>query len=202
MKRLILVAALGAVVSTPAAAQDSLVAMKDGLRIEGRANWERINDPEEDIGINYELGSGVSFGGEVGYDFPVSDNVVVGPYFNYETSSVESCDGQFCVSSGGYWAAGLHAGVMVGESGMVYGKLGYGQQTVDVEGPLDVDGFGTIVVFDENESGGGYNFGMGYDQSFGENFYGRVELTVSESYDIYEFDFQRVTAGIALGVRF
>ena len=200
MKKLLLAVALGAIVTTPAYAQDSFVAAKDGLRVEGRANWERINDPEEDIGINYELGSGIALGGEVGYDFPVSQNVVVGPYANYETSSVESCEGDFCVSSGGYWAAGLHAGVIVGESGMVYGKIGYGQQTIDVVGPLNIDG--TIVNFDESESGGGYNFGLGYDHSFGQNFYGRADLTISESYDIYGFDFQRVTAGITLGARF
>nr|WP_137676908.1 porin family protein [Parerythrobacter lutipelagi] len=206
MKYLILGLAASAVLAQPAIAQDyedraeNTPASKDGLRIEGRVMWERINDPEEDIGINYELGSGVAFGGEIGYDFYVSDSVVVGPYANYETSSVESCEGNFCVSSGGYWAAGIHAGFMTGGNGMIYGKLGYGQQTVDIEGPLDING--TIVNFDESESGGGYNAAFGYDHSFSENLYGRVEVGISESYDIYGFDFQRANVGVALGARF
>ena len=79
MKKLILAAALGAVATTPALAQDydegteTLAESRDGVRIEGRVMWERLNDPQEDVGINYELGSGVSFGGEVGVDFAVSD---------------------------------------------------------------------------------------------------------------------------------
>ena len=175
-------------------------ASKDGVRIEGRVMWERINDPQESNNINYELGSGVAFGGEIGYDFYVSDSVVIGPYANYEVSSVESCEGNFCVSSGGYWAAGIHAGFMTGGDGMIYGKLGYGQQTIDVNGPLDING--TIVNFDESESGGGYNAAFGYDHSFSDNFYGRVEVGISESYDIYGFDFQRANIGVALGARF
>lgn len=200
MKRVMFAAALGALISTPAIAQEGPIASKDGVRIEARASWERINDPEEDIGINYELGSGLAAGGEIGFDVAVSDRVVVGPYANYETSTVESCDGALCVSSGGYWAAGLHAGLLVGDRGMVYAKAGYGQQTVDLVGPF-TDG-GITVNFDESETGGGYNFGLGYDHSFGENFYGRLDLTVSESYDIYGFDFQRATIGVALGARF
>lgn len=182
-------------------ARSSAIENKSGVRVEGRVMWERLNDPEEDIGINYELGSGVAFGGEVGFDFPIGENIVLGPYANYEASSVESCDGAFCVSSGGYWAAGLQLGLVTGAQGMVYGKIGYGEQTIDVLGPIDLGG-GEIVNIDESEKGGGYNAAIGYDHSFSENFYGRVELGISESYDIYGFDFQRVNAGVALGARF
>lgn len=200
MKIITVAAVLAAVVSTPALAQEGPVQGKDGIRIEGQVAWERLNDPELDQGINYELGSGISYGGEIGFDFPVSNRVVVGPYANYSASTVEECEGQLCVSSGGYWAAGIHAGLLVGANGMVYAKAGYGQQTIDLVGPFNDNG--TIINFDESETGGGYNFGLGYDHSFGENFYGRIETTISESYDIYGFDFQRSTVGVSLGARF
>ena len=200
--------ALGAMVSTPALAQDydegadTLAETRDGVRIEGRVMWERLNDPQEDVGINYELGSGVSFGGEIGVDFPVSSNVVVGPYALYEASSVEECDANnFCVSSGGYWAVGAHVGIVTGENGMVFIKAGYGQQTIDAVGPVEVSP-GTFINVNDSETGGGYNFAGGYEHSFSSNFYGRVELGISESYDIYTLDFQRANVGVALGLRF
>lgn len=208
MKKLILAAALGAVATTPAFAQDydeaaeTLAETRDGVRIEGRVMWERLNDPQEDVGINYELGSGLSFGGEIGVDFPVSSNVVVGPYALYEASTVEECDvNNFCVSSGGYWAVGAHVGIVTGESGMVFIKAGYGQQTIDAVGPVLV-GQDAVLNVDDSETGGGYNFAGGYEHSFSSNFYGRVELGISESYDIYTLDFQRANIGVALGLRF
>ena len=202
MKKLMLAVALGAAVSTPAFAQDETENQnsRDGVRIEGRVMWERLNDPQEDVGINYELGSGLSFGGEVGVDFPVSETVVVGPYFNYEVSTVETCEDDFCVSSGGFWAAGLHVGIITGENGMFYLKGGYAQQTVDAEGAIVIDN--TLVNIDESETGGGYNIAGGYEHSFTSNLYGRVELGISETSDIYGLDFQRANAGVALGARF
>lgn len=202
MKKLLLAVVLGAIGSTPAFAQEESDTenTREGVRVEGRLMWERLNDPQEDVGINYELGSGLSFGGEVGVDFAVSDTVVLGPYFNYEASTIETCDGDFCVSSGGYWAAGLHVGIITGDKGMVYVKGGYGQQTVDANGAVLVNG--SLVDIDDSESGGGYNFAGGYEHSFSGTFYGRVELGISESYDIYGLDFQRANAGVALGARF
>lgn len=202
MKKLMLAAALGAVVSTPAYAQDETETgnSREGIRVEGRVMWERINDPQEDVGINYELGSGLSFGGEIGADFAVSETVVVGPYFNYEASTVETCELDFCVSSGGFWAAGLHVGIITGESGMFYLKGGYAQQTVDAEGTIEIDD--VFVDISDSESGGGYNIAGGYEHSFSDNLYGRVELGISETYDVYGLDFQRANVGVALGARF
>lgn len=200
MKLMTVAIALGAIISTPALAQEGPIDSKDGVRIEGRVAWERLNDPQLDQGINYELGSGIAYGGEIGFDVPVSNRVVVGPYAQINGSTVEECDGQLCVTAGGYWAAGIHAGLLVGTNGMVYAKAGYGQQTIDLTGPFNDNG--TIINFDESETGGGYNFALGYDHSFGRNFYGRIETSISESYDIYGFDFQRSTIGVSLGARF
>lgn len=203
MKKFMLAVALGALASAPAYAQDNSeeTNSREGVRVEGRIMWERLNDPQEDVGINYELGSGLSFGGEIGVDFAVSDTVVVGPYAQYEVSTVETCEGDLCVSSGGYWAAGVHVGIITGDSGMFYVKGGYGQQTVDVTGPVEIAP-GQVINIDDSETGGGYNFAGGYEHSFSDNIYGRVELGISESYDIYTLDFQRANIGVALGARF
>lgn len=180
---------------------------KAGFRVEARGFYENINDPEDDI--VYEFGNGIGAGAEVGFDFAASDNIVVGPYGVYEFSSIESCEGDLCVSTPNYWAVGLHVGLTTGAQGMIYGKLGYGQQEARIEGTL-VDEFGDPLIdpngnpifVDETETGGGYNFAIGYDHSFGETFYGRAEVGVSESYDIFTFDLQRGQIAIALGARF
>lgn len=203
MKKLLCALVLGAIATTPAFAQDEGedTNSRNGVRLEARVMWERLNDPQEEVGINYELGSGLSFGGEVGFDFAVSDKVVVGPYALYEASTVEQCDGDFCVSSGGYWAAGVHVGIITGNKGMVFIKGGYGQQTIDAVGPVEITP-GTVINIDDSQSGGGYNLAGGYEHSFSRNFYGRVELGISESYGIYDLDFQRANIGVALGARF
>ena len=209
MKKLLLAATGVALLPLPALAQDAdeyyddepVVTARDGLRIEGRVLWERINDPDEAALINYELGSGVGFGGEIGYDVAVSDSVVVGPFVSYEASSVEECDFDLCVSSDGYLAAGLHAGFALGPTSQVYGKLAYSQQTIDVEGIIDDPVLGPIAV-NESESGGGFQIAVGYEQGFGRNMYGRIEIGSGENQDIYGFDFQRTHIGAAFGVRF
>ncbi len=208
MKKMIIALALAGV-AVPGAAQaqdydssNAVAADKAGVRVEGRVSWERINDPEEDAGINYEVGSGIAYGGEIGVDFPVSERVVLGPYVNYEASSVEDCADGLCVGSDGFWSAGIHAGLITGQSGMVYAKLGYGEQTIYLDGEFYDAGTNTTFVFDESETGGGYAFAMGYEHGFTSTLYGRAEVGVSEASDIYGFDFQRGHIGLSLGARF
>lgn len=208
MKKLVLAVAAIALLPVPALAQDRddyddgpVVIARDGLRIEGRVVYERINDPDEANNINYELGSGVGFGGEIGYDVAVSDSIVVGPFASYEFSTVEECDLDLCVESGGYFAAGLHVGFATGTNSQVYGKLAYSQLEVAVEGSFD-DGFGNTVFVDESETGGGVQFAIGYEQGFGESAYGRIEIGSGVNSDIYGFEFQRTHVGAAVGARF
>lgn len=171
---------------------------RDGFRIEAQVAYENITDPEDDI--IYELGQGVAFGGEVGFDIAVSDSVVVGPYASHEISTTESCDGDFCVAAENVFAAGLHVGFATGPGGQAYLKGGYSQLTISAQGTI-TDETGSFAV-DNEETGGGFDFAFGYEQGFGENFYGRVEVGVGTSNDIFGFDFQRGTLGVALGTRF
>ncbi len=174
---------------------------KAGLRFEGRAFYERIDDPELDLGITYEFGSGVGAGFEAGYDIPVGETVTVGPYFTYDFSSLETCDAGDCFAAPEYWAAGVQVGLATGKSGLLFGKIGYGQQTVTVEGTYDDPVFGPLTI-DERDSFGGYNFAVGYEHGFGETLYARGEFGVSESYDVYGFDLQRGLVALSLGARF
>ena len=208
MKKYLLAAAVVALLPVPAFAQDygddseTESTARDGLRLEARVLWERINDPDEAAGINYELGSGVGYGGEVGFDVAVSDNVVVGPFATYEMSTVEECDANLCVSGGGFWAAGLHVGIATGPNSQVYVKGAYSQLTVDLVGPYTDPDTNVTFNFDESETGGGYQAAFGYEHGFGETAYGRIELGIGTNTDIYGFDFQRGSIGVAFGARF
>ncbi|MBX7494211.1 porin family protein [Qipengyuania sp. 1NDW9] len=212
MKKIVLALAMaGACMPVAAQAQDGDYGYEDerpapasveksGIRFEGRVFYERIGDPEDDI--IYELGDAVGFGGEIGYDIAAGDNLVVGPYFTYDVSTVESCDIDLCLSSDGFWAAGVHIGLTTGDSGLVFGKLGYSQQSLTLEGSYYDPVLDQTFTFDETEKGGGYNFAFGYEHGFSENAYGRLEVGISENYDLYGFDFQRSNIGAAFGVRF
>ena len=183
---------------------------KEGLRVEARVFYENISDPADvdcdilycyETGYTYEFGNGFGVGAEVGYDVAVGDTVVVGPYFTYDFSSLETCEIDACFAAPEYWAAGLHVGITSGGSGQLYGKIGYGQQTVTLKGVIDDPDFG-LITLDERETKGGYNFAFGYEHAFGETMYVRGELGVSESYDVYGFDLQRGLFAVALGARF
>jgi outer membrane immunogenic protein len=41
----------------------------------------------------FKIGSAVAYDAEAGYDFKVGKSIVVGPYVNFEKSSVKSSDG-------------------------------------------------------------------------------------------------------------
>ena len=174
---------------------------KAGLRFEGRVFYERIDDPVEEALIVYEFGSGVGAGVETGVDIAVSDKLVVGPYFTYDFSSLETCEDGLCFAAPEYWATGVHIGLTTGRTGLLYGKLGYGEQKVTLQGTFDDPDFG-LVTLDEEEIGSGFNFAIGYEHGLGDTLYVRGEVGASESNDIYGFDLQRGTIALAIGARF
>ena len=204
MKKIVITMLAGVCFAQPAFAQEDTAvdAARDGIRIEARVAYENVGDPENDV--IYELGQGIAFGGEIGFDVAVSDTVVVGPFASYQSSTTEYCtdNNDFCVGVGGYLAAGLHVGFAMGENAQVYGKLGYAQLTIDAKGRLFDPQANAFVNVDESETGGGYEFAFGYEHGFGENIYARAEVSVGTSTDIYGFDFQRGSVAVAIGARF
>jgi outer membrane immunogenic protein len=194
MKKLIIAAVLGAGLATPAFAQDATTSTaRDGFRIEARATYETptVSSIEED-GDVFKIGSAFAFGGEAGFDIAVSNSVVVGPYAQYEFSTVESCDGDACLSAGGYFEAGLHVGIATSANGQVYGKIGYADQSYDFDGP-------SIAASD---NGSGVAFALGYEHGFGENFYARVEGGYADLGEVFTINTQRRHFGVAVGARF
>lgn len=208
MKKFLCGAALAAALAQPAFAQDTDSGFetapagnpKGGVRIEGRAMYEtptlegdEIFEDDDDL---YKLGSAFAFGGEAGFDFAVSDRVVVGPYGNYEKSTVESCEDGQCVRAKDSLSAGLHLGYVTGSNGMVYGKVGYTELSLEAEVFVD----GQLVSVED--SSGGVSGAIGYEQGFGSNFYGRIEGGYAAVGEIFGIEWQRRYAGVALGARF
>jgi outer membrane immunogenic protein len=196
MKKLILATALGAAMASPAFAQEetgNTSMARDGFRIEARATYETptVSSIEEE-GDVFKIGSAFAFGGEAGYDFAVSDTVVVGPYAQYEFSTVESCEEGLCLSANGYLEAGLHVGLATSADGQFYGKVGYAEQDYTFEG----------AGLDVTDKGSGFAFALGYEHSFGENFYGRVEGGYADLGEVFTINTQRRHFGVALGARF
>ncbi len=190
---IVALAIVGACIPAAASAQDAAPATTlGGLRVEARATYETptVSSIVEDDDV-YKLGSAFAFGGEIGYDAPLGD-WTVGPYAQYEFSTVENCDGSDCLSVKNYLEAGLSVGYSVAASGLVYGKIGYGEMTLEATDETDTvsDGIGGVA------------FALGYEQGFGNNFYGRVEGGYADLGQYYGINMQRRHAGVALGMRF
>ena len=194
MNKIILAGALAAISASPAFAQDATSTARDGFRIEARATYETptVSSIEEDDDV-YKIGSAMAFGGEAGFDLAVGERVVVGPYAQYEFSTIESCDSGACLSADGYLEAGLHIGYAVGTNGQLYGKVGYAEQGFEVD---------VATGGDFKDTGNGVAFALGYEHSFGPNFYGRVEGGYADLGDVFTINTQRRHFGIALGTRF
>jgi outer membrane immunogenic protein len=198
MNKIIILAAFGAAISTPAIAQDEGLA-KSGARIEARVIYETptVSSVISNNDI-FKIGSAVAYGAEAGYDFKVGEAVVVGPYVNYEKSSVKSCDGFDCIKVKDNFAAGLQVGYAFSERSQVYGKIGYAKLrlTAQVGNPALPSSFSV------SDSGSGAQGAIGYEHGFGQNLYGRVEFGYGDNGEIGGINVQRRHAGVALGMRF
>lgn len=189
-------AATAVAIVAPAYAQDDSSIAHDGLRLEVRAGIETptVSDLDDSDDL-YKLGSAVAFGVEAGFDVAVSNTVVVGPYVNYDISTVKSCDGNDCGKAVDNIAAGLHVGVALNEKGQIYGKVGYSRLKLEFDVP-------SLNLPPVSDSGDGVGFALGYEHSFGKSFYGRIEGSYADNGTIFGLKWQRRYAGISLGTRF
>ncbi len=202
MKKFAVLAVAACAISAPAFAQDESLA-KSGARVEARVMYETptVSSVIENNDI-FKIGSAVAFGAEAGYDFKVGEAVVVGPYVNFEKSSVKSCDGSDCLKVKDNFAAGLHLGYALSEKGQIYVKAGYAKLRLNVTGSAVVGNPPQLVNVDVTESGSGAQGAIGYEHGFGKNFYGRVEFGYGDNGQILDVNVQRRHAGISLGARF
>ena len=131
-------AATLAAVAAPAAAQD-IVDTPLGPRIELRVGWDRLDVVTEvhDGSARSETStgdSGITYGGEVGYDMVLSGASVIGVYAGLSKSTLETCDdlsfgatviARDCLSTGREIAVGARIGFITGPNSLVYLKSGY-----------------------------------------------------------------------------
>jgi outer membrane immunogenic protein len=182
MKKLLLAGVAGLAFSTQAAAQDF-----GGLRVEGRVGYQSVNleadfDDEDELGGDESEG-GLAYGAEVGFDVQAGPGFVVGAYAGYALSDVERCaeifgDDEGCLEAGRTITAGVRAGVPLGTSALLYGKLGYSNTRIRVR----YDDFDDIIDdFSLSEEGDGWHAGGGIELGFGRNFYGKAEYVFTNS---------------------
>lgn len=187
-------AAVAALVCVPgvAAAQDapSRASNFDGVRAEARIGWE--TPTVSGAGNVYKIESDISLGGEVGFDFALGRNVVVGPYAVYEFSNVNLCDGPDCLEEDGNLAGGLRVGVAAGNNVLVYGKVGYAR----------IDFTATTGAISTSEGQEGVQGAIGLNVNFGKNFYGMVEANYADYGEFFGISLQRRHVAAGVGVRF
>lgn len=215
------IVAMGAVVaaafvSTSASAQD-IVQTFNGPRIELRAGWDNpdIRATLQDAGNRVSQSadkSGVSYGGEVGYDFSPDNKMVIGAYAGLEGSTVKACGelygaDRLCLRAGRNITAGARVGVVLDQKFLIYGKGGYSNGRVSVD-YRDYE----FILPDENvgRTFDGFHVGGGIEASVGSGVYGRLEY-VYTNYGRVSAETEVLTASLkptrqqvvyAMGVRF
>jgi len=210
MNKLFLAAAAGAACfAAPAFAQTGSAAdylgeaaPHTGPRVEATVGWDRIV-----LHIDDESGgqSGVTYGGEIGYDVQVG-GAVLGAYAGVDGASTEECvvagTERACIRADRNITAGVRAGVALGSRSLLYAKGGYSNGSIrasytDSAFPADNDS--------ASEDFDGFHVGAGLEVGFARNVYGKVEYNYT-NYAVDDEDFgidldrHRVLAGI--GIRF
>jgi outer membrane immunogenic protein len=184
MIKYVLGAAVALAASSPAFAADFT-----GPRAEARLGWETPTVSGD--GDVYKLGSGVSYGGEVGYDMKAGRNVTAGVYGSFEESSVKDCAYGACLKVDNNWQAGGRVGIGFGRA-QGYVKLGYSSLRLSA----DVDGY------TGHENKGGIGGGIGVDISAGKHVYWGIEGNYSDFGKIEGINFQRRQLAAKVGFRF
>ena len=165
-----------ATVAAPAFAQNDST-FHGGARIEGRAGWDSVS-----IGVDGDHGSksGVSYGGEVGYDAVLS-GFVLGAYAGIDGSTVKECIEDVgveraCAKAGRNITAGIRAGGRIGR-GLLYVKGGYskGRITVKYE-----DLVHPVNNFNEGANGDGFHVGAGYEVNVTDHVYVKGEYVFTK----------------------
>ncbi|WP_324695025.1 outer membrane beta-barrel protein [Novosphingobium aerophilum] len=175
-----------ALLAQPALADETKLS---GLRAEARVGWETPTVSDGDV---YKLGQSVSFGGEIGYDLPVSTKVTVGPYVNYEYARSKECDSGLCLGSAGNFAAGGRIGLNLGTRSQLYAKVGYDRMKLKATFDGDSD----------SETLDGIQGAIGFDYNLSAATYVGVEFNYADLGSFEGVNFQRRQVALTGGMRF
>lgn len=200
---------VAAVLATAAAAMPAAAAEFSGFRAELQGGWNSTSIGYVDaFGTNFENSSSAfGYGAEVGYDFPISETVIIGVLGNV-SGSTQSYTDMLCPSGtsacllgrpnvnanmGVNFSAMARAGFKVADSTLLYGGLGYANQNVKYY----ITPVGGVTV-EDSQSYGGFRLAAGIEQAFGESFYGKVEYR----YTNYQDDVSTNQVWGGFGMRF
>jgi outer membrane immunogenic protein len=201
MKVIMTAAAIAAAtIAAPAVAQDS----NSGPRIEATVGWDRaVLNVDGDSAAT----SGVTYGGELGYDYQIGTGAIIGAYAGIDGSSVKECVSagteSACLKLGRNFTAGARLGGRIGARSLAYIKGGYSN------GRLRATYTDTAFPADNGRGGenmDGFHVGGGVQVGLRNGFYGKAEYTYTRytTYDLDGSDFRldrhRVVAGF--GYRF
>ena len=195
------------------------VSQVSGLRVEPRIGYERViselNVETATDSASVRVGkSGVTYGGEVGYDSQVSVSTVLGIYAGIEGSSAKECTfdtttigDRTCIAPNRNITVGLRGGYLLSPATLLYVKGGFSS------GQLRFSNTNAAVPANNvsaSDSLSGFHAGAGIQTAFSERFYGKLEYVYTD-YNGYEafdgtvktsLDFSRHQATAGFGVRF
>jgi len=177
--RIFAVAAVLALTAAPAFAQSSDPSPFNGFFAGVQGGWQQDRQ-RLDVTDNGVLSSatakksGLSYGGQFGYDLRLTPNVVAGLEASAtgRTGADNYVDGfgnSYRLKSGRTLGASARLGYLVSPGGLVYGRAGYANARFN----LDTAG-GRI-----SEDRDGYVLGVGYEQVVARNVSARVEYDYS-----------------------
>lgn len=191
-----------------AAAVPAAAAPFSGFRVEGQIGWD---NPVVDydiytangvyVGNYHNSRSGFMYGGEVGYDLPLSDILRLGALFTFNGTTVDVQPQygvnlyDFNAKIGTNWNLGARMGFLVAPATMLYGTLGYAQTAIRY---YYTDNVVPANSWEEKRTYGGFLFAAGAEQAFGERFYGKLEYR----YQNYQDGVSRNQIVGGVGIRF
>jgi outer membrane immunogenic protein len=188
-KSLLLACLAGGSASTAAWAQEaptSFTGPRAELRIGGETTTAGVLvDDGAEASYGEDDQEGITFAGEVGYDLPVGDKFVAGPYAGLDFSSVARCQQVFgndeaCLEADRTITLGARAGFRAGSNILLYLKGGYSRTRLTFTYEGDDIGFGPI---DEDEDVEGFHVGTGVELGLGGGAYTRLEYVYTDYAD-------------------
>jgi outer membrane immunogenic protein len=117
--------------------------------------------------------SGFGYGGQIGYDFLLNPNIVLGAeaaLTGRTGSNPLEYNSDFTISQGRTVAATARFGYLIGVNGLVYARGGYTNARYKLR-----NRFG-----DYSQNHGGYTVGAGYEQQLRRNVSARIEYAYSK----------------------
>jgi outer membrane immunogenic protein len=188
-KYLLTVAAV--LVATPAFAQDDTGSTFTGVRGEVHAGYDNVHAKviaNDSTGTAVESGSksGVSYGGEVGYDLAIGQKLTIGAYAGLEGASTKDCTAVFggdeaCLKAGRSITAGARLGFKLTEPVLFYIKGGYSNGRLD---ETYTDGGTNDFRLGRNLDG--FHLGAGAEVAVTKHVYGKLDYTFTQ-YDNFDY---------------